>query len=305
MVMKGVLDCPELPLNVSRSYLQANGYVSKISAHISKKICDKINSLFNLEREQYEGMWKDIKPFVEFGCMKDGKFYDRVKDVILFKTTEGTHLTLSEISAKEGFDKVIYYTDNEVQQSRYISMFRNEGVDVVSFGSVIDTQFSSVLESKFASDENLKEVKFSRVDAGFSGALKKDGEEAENEELCAFFKSALGLPEEAQVKTEKLKDSDIPAMLNISEQSRRFSEMMKMYSGGDGMTMPLDEVLVLNLSNPLIEKIASGISDESRKEVNEILAKQVYSLALIAHRQLSADELKSFISDSAKLFERL
>jgi molecular chaperone HtpG len=303
--MKGVLDCPELPLNVSRSYLQANGYVSKISAHISKKICDKLTSLFNLEREQYEGMWKDIKPFVEFGCMKDGKFYDRVKDVILFKTTEGTHLTLSEISAKEGFDKVIYYTDNEVQQSRYISMFRNEGIDVVSFGSVIDTQFISFLESKFASDENLKEVKFSRVDAGFSGALKNEGEDAENEELCSFFKSALGLPEDAQIKTEKLKDTDIPAMLNISEQSRRFSEMMKMYSGGEGMAMPIDEVLVLNLSNPLIEKIASGISDESRKEINEVLAKQIYSLALIAHRQLSADELKSFISDSAKLFERL
>ncbi len=305
MVMKGVLDCPELPLNVSRSYLQTNGYVSKISAHIVKKLCDKINSLFNLEREKFEEMWQEIKPFAEYGCMKDTKFYDRIKDAILFKTTDDKYITVTEYTECENFDKEIYYTDNEIQQSRYISMFKNENLTVVTFDSPIDSQFISFLESKFMSDESMKEIKFSRVDAGISKALKADGESTENTELCEFFKKTLSLKEDAKVSSERLKDAEIPAMLNLTEQSRRFSEMMKMYSGGEGMSMPVEETLVLNTSNPLIEKIASTLNDESRKDINETLAKQVYSLALIAHRQLTADELKNFITGSAKLFEML
>ena len=305
MVMKGVLDCPELPLNVSRSYLQTNGYVNKISAHIVKKLCDKLNSLFNLEREKYESMWHDIKPFIEYGCMKDAKFYDKVKDIILFKTTDDKYLTIKEYSESDNFDKVIYYTDNEVQQSRYISMFKNEDIKVVSFDTAIDTQFISFLESKFVSDENLKEVKFSRVDADISKALKADGETSENTELCEFFKKALNLPEESKVSSERLKDSDIPAVLNLTEQSRRFAEMMKMYSGGEGMNMPIEETLVLNTSNSLIEKISSTLQNEERKDINELLAKQIYNLALIAHRQLSSEELKSFITDSSTLLEKI
>ena len=305
MVMKGVLDCPELPLNVSRSYLQTNGYVNKISAHIVKKLCDKLNSLFNLEREKYESMWHDIKPFIEYGCMKDAKFYDKVKDIILFKTTDDKYLTIKEYSESDNFDKVIYYTDNEVQQSRYISMFKNEDIKVVSFDTAIDTQFISFLESKFVSDENLKEVKVSRVDADISKALKADGETSENTELCEFFKKALNLPEESKVSSERLKDSDIPAVLNLTEQSRRFAEMMKMYSGGEGMTMPIEETLVLNTSNSLIEKISSTLQIEERKDINELLAKQIYNLALIAHRQLSSEELKSFITDSSTLLEKI
>ena len=305
MIMKGVLDCPELPLNVSRSYLQTNGYVNKISSHIVKKISDKLNSLFNIEREKYESLWQDIKPFVEYGCMKDAKFYDRIKDSIIFKTTDEKYVTVKEYTVTENFDKEIFYTDDAVQQSRYITMFKNENIAVVSFDSAIDTQFISFLESKFASDETLKEVKFSRVDAGISKALKADGDITENTELCNFFKTTLGLSELYKVTVERLKDVEIPAMLNLTEQSRRFSEMMKMYSGSDGMDMPVDETLVLNISNPLIEKIMAGLSDDSRKEINELLAKQVYSLALIAHRQLTADELKNFISESAKLFERI
>lgn len=305
LVMKGVLDCPELPLNVSRSYLQTNGYVNKISAHISKKICDKLNSLFNIERENFQAMWQDIKPFVEYGCMKDAKFYDRVRDVILFKTTDNKYMTISEYADAEGFDNTIYYTDDEIQQSRYISMFRNEGINVVSFSSMIDSQFISFLESKLSTDEKYKDVKFSRVDAGISGVLKADGEVADNTELCDYFKNVLELSEGITVKCERLKDSEIPAMLNLSEQSRRFSEMMKMYSGNEGYSMPVEEVLVLNISNPLVEKIAAELSNDERKEINALLAKQVYNLALIAQRQLSADELKSFISDSSKLFEKI
>jgi len=305
MIMKGVLDCPELPLNVSRSYLQSNGYVNKISAHIVKKICDKLNSLFNLEREKYENMWHDIKPFVEYGCMKDAKFYDRVKDIILFKTTEDKYITVKEYMESETFDKEIYYTDDAIQQSRYISMFKNENIQVVSFDSAIDTQFISFLESKFISDDATKEVKFSRVDAGISKALKADGETTDNTELCNFFKEVLGLSDDLKITAERLKDAEVPAMLNLTEQSRRFSEMMKMYSGGEGMSMPVEETLVLNMSNPLIEKISASLNDDSRKDINSSIAKQVYSLALIAQRPLSSDELKDFISNSSKLFELL
>ncbi|MBR5308220.1 MAG: molecular chaperone HtpG [Clostridia bacterium] len=305
MIMKGVLDCPELPLNVSRSYLQSNGYVNKISAHIVKKICDKLNSLFNLEREKYENMWHDIKPFVEYGCMKDAKFYDRVKDIILFKTTDDKFVTVKECTEAEGFDNEIYYTDDALQQSRYISMFRNESIQVVSFDSAIDTQFISFLESKFISDEALKDVKFSRVDAGISKALRADGETTENTELCEYFKKTLGLSEEFKITAERLKDTEVPAMLNLTEQSRRFSEMMKMYSGGEGMGMPVEETLVLNMANPLIEKLSASFGDESRKDINEAIVKQVYSLALLAQRPLSAQELRDFISGSAKLYGML
>lgn len=305
MVMKGVLDCPELPLNVSRSYLQANGYVNKISAHIVKKLCDKLNSMFNLEREKFEAMWHDIKPFIEYGCMKDAKFYDKVKNIILFKTTDGKYLTLKEYSETEIFEKEIFYTDDVIQQSRYISMFKKENIEVVSFDSAIDTQFISFLESKFVTEDSFKDVKFSRVDAGISKALKADGEVGDNEKLCEFFKTALSMNENSKITAERLKDSEIPAMLNLTEQSRRFSEIMKMYSGGENGGMPVEETLVLNLSNPLIEKIACGIESEERKDINELLAKQVYNLALIAQRQLSADELKNFISESSKLFEKI
>ena len=305
MVMKGVLDCPELPLNVSRSYLQTNGYVNKISTHIIKKICDKLNSLYNLEREKYENMWGEIKPFVEYGCMKDAKFYDKVKEIILLKTTDDKHLNLNEYTKSENFDKEIYYTDDAVQQSRYISMFRNENICVVTFDSAIDTQFISFLESKFLSDETLKDIKFSRVDAGISKSLKADGDVTENNELCEFFKKAMNLSNISKVTLERLKDAEIPAILNLTEESRRFSEMMKMYSGGESAGMPIDETLVLNMANPLIEKISESIKDDSRKEINELLAKQVYGLALISHRQLTPQELKDFISDSAKLFEKI
>lgn len=305
MVMKGVLDCPELPLNVSRSYLQTNGYVNKISAHIIKKLCDKLNSLYNLEREKYEKMWQDIKPFVEYGCMKDGKFYDRIKDKILFKTTDDKYLTLKEYTDSNGFDKNIYYTDNVVQQSRYISMFKNENICVIIFDSAIDAQFISFLESKFNSDDKLKDIKFMRVDAGISTALRQDGDVSEKTELCNFFKNALNLPDNSKVVSERLKDTEIPAILNLTEESRRFSEMMKMYSGGENTGIPIDETLVLNTANPLVEKISLSLNDDSRKEINEVLAKQIYNLALIAHRQLTAQELKDFISDSSKLFEKI
>ncbi len=310
LVLKGVLDCPELPLNVSRSYLQANGYVSKISAHITKKVADKINSLFATEREKLESIWQTVKPFIEYGCMKDNKFYDRIKDSVIFKTTDGTFNTISEYADTETFknDKTIYYTDDEIKQSGYISMFKNEGIRVAVLDKVIDAQFISFMEHKFSETDDKKEYKFSRVDAGFSGALKKDGEVIKNDELTQFFKNALELGENVSIECETLKDTDFPAMLNLSEQSRRFSDMMKMY-GDMGMgaagEMPVEQKLVLNLSNPLVAKIADTLADESRKELNTAIAKQVYMLAVVAQRQLGADELRLFVSENAKLLNNL
>ncbi len=306
LVLKGVLDCPELPLNVSRSYLQANGYVTKISAHIVKKVADKINSLFNTERNRMEEIWTQLKPFAEYGCMKDNKFYDRIKDSIIFKTTDDKYMTVSEYAAAENFDGTIYYTDDTVKQSRYISMFRNENINVAVLDKVIDAQFISFLEMKFKDDEARKEYKFSRVDSGFSASMKKDADTGSNDGLCAFFKDALGFDDKTKVECESLKDADVPALLNLSEQSRRFSDMMKMY-GDMGMSggMPIEETLVVNLSNPLVAKISETYEDASRLELNKAIAKQVYMLALVAQRQLTSDELKAFITDSTNLLEKL
>ena len=306
LVLKGVLDCPELPLNVSRSYLQANGYVTKISAHIVKKVADKINSLFNTERSRMEEIWTQLKPFAEYGCMKDNKFYDRIKDSIIFKTTDDKFMTVSEYAAAENFDGTIYYTDDTVKQSRYISMFKNENINVAVLDKVIDAQFISFLEMKFKDDEATKEYKFSRVDSGFSASMRKDGDAVSNDGLCAFFKDALGFDDKTKVECESLKDADVPALLNLSEQSRRFSDMMKMY-GDLGMSgsMPIEETLVVNLSNPLVAKIAETYSDEKRLDLNKAIAKQVYMLALVAQRQLTSDELKAFISGSTNLLEKL
>ena len=306
LVLKGVLDCPELPLNVSRSYLQANGYVSKISAHIVKKVSDKINSLFNTERDRMEEIWTQIKPFVEYGSMKDNKFYDRIKDSIIFKTTDDKYMTVAEYAAAESFDGTIYYTDDTVKQSRYISMFKNENINVAVLDKVIDSQFISFLEMKFKDNDATKEYKFSRVDSGFSKSMKKAEDSVSNEGLCSFFKETLGLDDKTKVECELLKDADVPALLNLSEQSRRFSDMMKMYGDmGASGSMPVEETLVVNLSNPLVSKLSETYSDASRADLNKAIAKQIYMLALVAQRQLTSDELKEFISDSTNLLEKL
>jgi len=309
LMLKGVLDCPELPLNVSRSYLQTNGYVNKISAHIVKKIGDKLASLFNLEREKYEGFWDDIKPFVEYGCLRDEKFFTRVKDIVLFKTTEGNYITLKEYAESENFDKTVYYSDDVIRQSRYISLFKNENIKVVVLDKLIDANFISMLEQKLSESEEYKDIKFVRVDSGLSGKLKKEDSQKVSEEklktLTALFQKAIGADEKFNLSCESLKDSEIPAILNISEQSRRFSDMMKMYGGGANMPMPIEETLVLNLTNPLVEKISVKLEENPNDELNSALAKQVYMLALVAQRQLSADELKNFISDSVSLYNQL
>ena len=307
-LLKGVLDCPELPLNVSRSYLQSNGYVAKISAHIVKKVSDKLNSLFNTDREKYESFWDDVKPFVEYAGIRDNKFFSKVKDVILYKTTEGKFMTLAEYAANEHYDNTVYYTDDKQRQSKYVSMFASQGVPVVEFDKLIDVQFVSFAESELKSDDKYKDIKFVRVDSGVADILKdsdKQTDEEQSKKLCDFFKETLGKGDGLKISCDHLKDSTVPAVLNLSEQSRRFSDMMKMYGGGMG-SMPVEETLVLNLSNPLIGKIADKItSEETPDELSKSLATQAYMLALVAQRPLEPDELSKFISQSSELFAKL
>ncbi len=291
-MLKGVLDCPELPLNVSRSYLQNNSYVSKLSSHIVKKVADKINGLYNTEREEYERIWGDLKTFVEYGCLRDRKFYDRVKGSILFKLSDGSHLTVDDYleSAKEKHENTVYYATDAVSQAQYISMLTAEGIKVVIFDKIIDTQFINVIETDRAG------VKFKRVDSGLADALKGDGELLESEELKELFKKVSG-NDKLTVSFENLKTDKVPAILTVSEESRRMEDMMRLYAiAGEGKDMPFaaEYSLVLNSSNSLIRRL----SEDTSSEKSEKLAKQIYSLALISQRQLTAAELEEFLDHS-------
>ena len=297
LLLKGVLDCPELPLNVSRSYLQNSGYVSKISAHIVKKVCDKLNSLMNTSREEYEKMWDDVKPFVEYGSMRDKKFYDRVKGSILFKTVDGNFVTLEEYTSKNTKEagKVFYATD-KTQQSRYIKLFRDEDIDVLLLDTMMDTQFISFLESQ---NEG---VHFARCDAELADSLKKEEETVTNELLLEVFKKAVG---EGEVELVSLKDDSTPAMLTLSEQDRRFADMMKMYSRDMGAMPPAPEKLLVNVKNGVVAKIESMLGDASKRELCEKMAREIYMLALISQRPLTENELESFVKGNLEILESL
>ena len=308
LLLKGVLDCPELPLNVSRSYLQTNGYVSKISAHIVKKVGDKINALFGTEREKYEGMWDAVKLFVEYGCVRDQKFFEKVKNSVLYKTTAGKYMTLAEYAdANEHFDKKVYYTDDKKQQAAYIAMFDKQNVPIVELDKLLDIQFVSTVEHA-ETDEKLKDVKFVRVDSGVSDILKEENREENkenNEKLAKFFEKTLNKGEHLKITCETLKDTTVPAFLGLSEESRRFADMMKLYGNGMSAGLPQELTLSLNLSNPLTQKLEQRVADGNEDELTEKLAKQVYLLALVAQRPLEADELSEFLALSSELYTRL
>ena len=295
LMLRGVLDCPELPLNVSRSYLQNSSYVEKISAHIVKKVADKLCGMMNTDREKYEKLWDDLKLFVEYGCMRDRKFYDRMKNALLLPLSDGKCVTIDEYTEKyaDGEEKVIYYTSDKVAQAQYISMYNAQGIDVAVFDRVYDAQYMSMLEHE-------KKVKFMRVDADVAGALKGDGEVWESAELIELFKKVSG-NDKLNVKYEILKDTAVPAILNISEQTRRLEDMMKLYrmhnnEAGEHPRMPMEATLVLNSASSLIRKLADN--------PDEAAARQLWSLALLGQRHLEADELKAFLAGSFEILEK-
>ena len=298
LMLKGVLDCPELPLNVSRSYLQNNTYVSKVSAHIVKKVADKLNSLCNTAREEYEKVWNDIRTFVEYACMRDRKFYDRVKDSLLLELTDGTFVTPAAYleAAKEKHENTIYYATDKALQAQYISMFESEGISVAVFDKQLDTQFVTMIEG-YGND-----VKYLRIDSDVANALKGDGEVTENPALSELFVKVSG-DEKLKVQFSPLKDENVPLLLTVSEESRRMEEMMKLYAmSGMGMAgnFPTEATLTINTASPLISKL-SGMEGEKQEKT----AAYLYQLALLSQRKLTAEELQRFLSTGYGVLEML
>lgn len=298
LMLRGVLDCPELPLNVSRSYLQNNGYVAKISAHIVKKVADKLLALFKNDRAAYEGMWDSIRTFCEYASLCDRKFYDRAKDALLFGVVHGGYMTLPEYleAARPTNEGVVYYTSDEQQQAQYIAMFEAKGIKVVKFDRMIDTQYLQMLEGV---DDK---VRFRRVDSEIADALRGDGQAEHSDALEKLFREASG-NEKLTVKCERLADREIPAMLSVNEESRRMEDMMKLYAMG-GMDMnggyAAESTLIVNVSNPLIERLAAGAGEDGA-----LIAKQIYNLALLSHRRLGEEEMKAFLRSSYAVLSKL
>ena len=302
LMLKGVLDCPELPLNVSRSYLQTNSYVAKVSAHIVKKVADKLVSMYREDREQYEKVWDDIKTFVEYACMRGEKFWNRTKDVILLKLTDGSHVTVKDYleSAKETHENTVYYTTDRSLQAQYIAMFEAQGIRVVEFDNMLDTQFAAMVEGQIAG------VKFIRVDADVASVLKGEGTAVEDQALTELFRKVSG-NEKLTVRFEALKDGDIPVILNVSEESRRMEDMMRMYrmtGGEDAMpAFPVDTALIVNTASPLIKQIGEMLQTNSEKA--ESLSAYLYRLAVLSQRRFNADEMQAFLKDSYHILSEL
>jgi len=299
LMLKGVLDCPELPLNVSRSYLQDNAYVKRVASHIVKKVADKLCALCNNDREQYQKIWNEVKIFFEYASLRDKKFYDRVKSAYLLELTDGTYTTITEYleNCAEKHKGEIYYATDKALQAQYISMFESQGIKIALLEHQLDTQFIGMCEM------NDSEVKYKRIDSDIADILKDDGSAEINDDLITLFKESVG-NEKLDVSFEVLKDSSIPALLTLSEESRRMDDMMKMYANmgmAMGKDIPMEYSLILNSSSPLINKLISINKDDQEKA--SMIAREVYSLALMSQRHMSADELKAFLSNSFKLLE--
>lgn len=307
MLLNGVIDCPDIPLNVSRSFLQNDRQVQKISKHITKKVADKLIALFKNERSRYEECWGDIANFIKFGCIKDGEFYDKVKDIIIYKDLDGKYRSLKEFlgepeeeqteekseqpadadkkedGEKKPEIKTIYYVSDEYQQAQYVKMFKDAGLNaMICDNAYIDPHFITFLEYK-APDK----VKFARIDAAVDGALK-DGEGEDDSVIKDIFKNAVG-DEKLTVKTERLKNSAIPAIINVDEIMRRYSEMGQLYGMSEGDPA---RTLVVNLSNPVVAKIKEMDADKQK-----FAAYQIYLLALLSFKKLSTEEQNKLIEN--------
>lgn len=299
MLLKGVIDCPDLPLNVSRSFLQNDGYVKKISSHITKKVADKLTSIYNNERENYEKYWDYINIFIKYGCLRDEKFYEKVKDIIIYKDIDGKYLTLDEyLDSKK--EKDVYYVSDPQTQSQYINMFKNQGLNAVVLPSMMDTHFISLVEMKQTG------VKFKRIDSAINdisdNTEKDDTTKEQEEKLIEKFKNEIK-DDTLKIEVQSLKDDSIPAVILLGEQSRRMQEMYKAYGQQmAGMTdMFHDEfTLVLNSNNSLIKKI-----DTLNDEDANLVIDHVYDLAKISHSPLPAEQMTKFIERSNKLLEKL
>ena len=326
MVLKGVIDCPDLPLNVSRSALQNDGFVQKISEYISKKVADKLSGMCKTDKENYEKYWDDISPFIKFGCLKDEKFCEKMSDYVLFKNLDHKYMTLKECIEKNGGKAepeektegenaeqsaekketektTIYYVTDEQQQSQYINMFKKEGLDAVILSHNIDSPFITQMEQKN------EHIKFQRIDADLTDHFKEDVSEEEKEafkektdSLVEIFRKALG-NDKLEVKVEKMKDENVASMITLSEESRRMQEMMKMYgmSGMDPSMIGTNATLILNANHPLVEYVVAHKDGEN----TEMFCHQLYDLAMLAHKPLSPEEMTEFVKRSNEIMMKL
>jgi molecular chaperone HtpG len=313
LLLKGVIDCPDLPLNVSRSALQNDGFVKKISDYITKKVCDKLSGMYKTDKENYEKYWDDINPFIKFGYLRDEKFAEKMGDYILYKNVDGKYLTLQECldKNKEKHENTVFYTSDTTEQSQYINMFKAQDIDVVVLNQTIDQAFVSAVEAKNQKtddkEENAPGVRFARVDADLNDTFKEEASEEElkeiTEKLTETFKKALN-NDKLDVKVEKLKDASISSMITLSEESRRMQDMMRMYNmggmdssmfGGAGLT------LVLNANNSLVQYVA-GHSDS---EDVTMFCQQLYDLAMLSHSPLAPEAMTGFITRSNEILARL
>ncbi len=348
MVLKGVIDCPDLPLNVSRSALQNDGFVNKVADYISKKVADKLNGMFKTDRENYEKYWDSISPFIKFGCLKDEKFGEKMKDSMLYKNLDHKYMTLDEVikenkaaeenqeetqdqeaaSAEEQKDEnekndsedkdtadsssdtqsadkkedektSIYYVTDEIQQSQYINMFKAQGQDAIILSHNIDAAFITYLEEKHS------DIQFLRIDADVHDSLKDEVSEDEKESfqktadsLVEIFRKELN-NDKLDVKVEKLKDDKVAAMAVLSEHSRRMGEMMKMYgmAGMDPSLYGNEVTLVLNANHPLVQ----FVTEHKRSKNVPIICKQLYDLAMLAHKPLNPEEMTAFVQRSNEI----
>ena len=336
MLLKGVIDCPDLPLNVSRSALQNDGFVKKISDYITKKVADKLSGMYKVDRESYEKYWDDISPFIKFGCLKDDKFRDKMKDFIIFKNLEGKYITLPEYikaskkeeaadaqesqeakdqenqssgekeekeEKKEEKPDTVYYVTDEQQQSQYINMFKAEGIDALILTHNIDQPFITQLE------QTNQKIRFQRIDADITDSFKEEveaGEEEnlkkETEELTELFRRVLN-KEKLEVKVEKLKNDKVSAVVTLSEESRRMQDMMRMYNmyGMDPGMFGTNETLVLNANNNLVQYIR----DHKDEEGVNLFCEQLYDLALISHKPLDPEAMTRFVERSNEILTML
>ena len=323
MVLKGVIDCPDLPLNVSRSALQNDGFVNKIADYISKKVADKLSGMCKTKREDYEKYWDNISPFIKFGCLKDEKFCDKMKDAVLFKNIDGKYLTLKDCIEENGGEVVetnekkeenenedenkveeikttIYYVTDEIQQSQYINMLRSQGQDAVILNHNIDSPFITQLEQRNPT------IRFQRIDADVTETVKEEVAEEDQEafkevsdSLIEIFRKELG-NDKLDVKIEKLKDEKVASMITLSEQNRRMQEMMKMYGMND-MDMGGESTLVLNANHPLVKFVV----DNKDHENVSLICKQLYDLAMLAHRPLKPEDMTAFVQRSNEIMMML
>ncbi len=291
MLLKGVIDCPDLPLNVSRSFLQNDGYVKKVSNHIVKKVGDKLTEIFKHDRAAYEGYWKDINPFVKYGCIRDDKFFERVEDILLFEKLSGGFVTLPELKERE--DKTVYYVTDADAQSQYIALLQAENIDMVLLGDMIDNHFVSYLEYK------LSDLKFKRVDAYVQEKKEDDTDEAFDTKIIELMKQRL--PAGMTVEVQKLGSDKVCALFVVPEEARRMEEMSRMF-GNMGMNVPKpEEKLVVNRGNALIQKLPA-LPDG---ELKELACQQVLDIARLSHKELSGDALNAFIERSSLILEKL